>query len=112
MCHISWGKGILPLLGAFSRRVWGRLGVRLRGETSVEGKVKFFAFAAGEFLDEEMYYIVEKLSKHEKRERLDVQKEIQEKLSFPETSGQHPFECWGPKELADRINASKYVKVD
>lgn len=74
----------------------------------MEGKVKFFAFAAGEFLDEEMFYVAEALAKAEDKTHEEVEKELIEKLSYPEVKGkQHPFECWGPQELADRINKAK-----
>lgn len=68
-------------------------------------KVLFFSFSAGEFLDEEMYYIAEALARHEGRSVDDVNKELQEKMEYPKSSGHHKFEAWGSQELADRINA-------
>lgn len=77
------------------------------------GSVRFFSFAAGEFLDEEMFYIAARLAKAENRTIADVEAELERKMNYPKgSSANHPFEAWGPQELADRINACKDVEVD
>ena len=76
------------------------------------GLVKFFAFAAGEFEDEELFYYALKLAKAENRTVEDVEKEFKEKLTYIKTDKHHAFETWGPQELADRLNAVKDVEVD
>jgi hypothetical protein len=75
--------------------------------------VLFFKFAAGEFLDEEMFYIAARLAKAENRTIADVEAELASKMTYPKgESANHPFEAWGPQELADRINATKDIEVD
>ena len=69
--------------------------------------VKYWGFAAGEFEDEEVFYIIERLAKHEGRDRTDVEKEWKKKVEYRTNheNKAHPYEAWGPQELADRINS-------
>lgn len=71
--------------------------------------VRLFSFAAGEFLDEEMWYIARLLSIDEKRPFDEVEAELKAKVTYPVNSENrnHPFEAWGPQELVDRINGAK-----
>ncbi len=76
--------------------------------------VCFYRFAAGEFEDEEVFYCIARVAKAENRNHFEVEKEFTEKLRYiknPENR-QHPFETWGPQELADRLNAYRDVEVD
>ena len=78
-----------------------------------EGYVCFFRFAAGEFEDEELFYWAARLAKAENRTHKEVEQEFKEKLRYVRgESKQHPFETWGPQELADRFNKYKDVEVE
>ncbi len=78
-------------------------------------KVKFCAFAAAEFEDEELFYWTEALAQVEGKQRWVVEVELNDKLEYRrnDANRQHPFEVWGPQELSDRINAAlKVAKFD
>jgi hypothetical protein len=77
-----------------------------------EGYVRFFSFAAGEFEDEELFYCAARIAKAENRTQEDVEREFQEKLRYVRGEGQHPFQTWGPQELADRLNSYNLVEVE
>lgn len=72
-----------------------------------QGLVRFFSFAAGEFEDEELFFTADALAKAEGRTHAEVEAEFKEKLVYVKNvnNRNHPFETWGPQELADRINA-------
>lgn len=74
-----------------------------------EDYVRFCSFAAGEFEDEAVWHWAEDLAKAENRTHDEVEGEFKEKLRYVKgEKPQHPYETWGPQELADRINkASK-----
>jgi hypothetical protein len=92
------------------------------GETLMEtpisevpaGYVCFFRFAAGEFEYEELFYCAARLAKADGRTHDDVEAEFKQKLRYVRNAENrnHPFETWGPQELADRLNAVKDVGVD
>ena len=67
--------------------------------------VRFCSFAAGEFEDEQVWYWAEDLAKAENRTHDDVEAEFKDKLRYVKSENRnHPFETWGPQELATRIN--------
>ena len=76
--------------------------------------VRYWSFAAGEFEDEELFYCAAKLAKLESRSHAEVEQEFASKLRYVRNveNRNHPFETWGPQELADRLNACKDVEVD
>jgi hypothetical protein len=78
------------------------------------GYVCFFAFAASEFEYEELFYAAARIAKHENRTHDEVEAEFKQKLRYVKNTDrvQHPFETWGPQELADRINATASVEVE
>lgn len=82
-----------------------------RSEVPV-GYVRFWSFAASEFEDEELFYCAARIAKAENRTHKEVEKEFAEKLRYVRGKGQHPFETWGPQELADRLNAYQNIEID
>lgn len=77
------------------------------------GYVCYFRHAAGEFEDEALFYEAARVAKAENRTHDDVEKEFNEKLRYVRgASEQHPYETWGPQELADRLNRYADVEVE
>jgi hypothetical protein len=76
--------------------------------------VRYFSFAAGEFEEEELFYYAARLAKVENRTHAEVEEEFSNKLRYVknESNENHPYETWGPQELADRLNACKDVEVE
>ena len=73
----------------------------------------YFSFAAGEFADEECFYIVERIVIHEGKTHEQVEQEIKDHWEERKAPGlQHPFQTWGSPELLKRIRDSEHVKVD
>lgn len=76
----------------------------------LEAKVKFCTYAAGEFLDEDVWYWTSALAKAEGKTFEQVEAELKPLLEFRDsTNPKYPppngREVWGPQELADRLNA-------
>lgn len=86
----------------------------IKGREIPSDYVRFFSFAAGEFEDEELFYCATRLALGENRKREEVEKEFSEKLRYVKNDSEpnHPFETWGPQELADRLNSYKDIEVE
>ena len=75
--------------------------------------VRYFSFAASEFADEEWFYIVERIARHEGKIHEQVSKEIREHTEERIVRGDpHPFQSWGSLQLLKRIEASQHIEID
>ena len=74
--------------------------------------VHLFSHAAGEFADEECWYLVERIAIHEGKTHQQVSMELKDHWEGRKVPGQHPFQTWGLRELLNRIKASQHIEVD
>jgi hypothetical protein len=87
--------------------------IDIKGRIVPTNYVQFFAFAASEFEYEELFYIAARIAKAENRTHDEAEAELSNTLRFVENNSKpnHPYETWGPQELADRINSYKDVEI-